>query len=1019
LIVAAIAAAVGLNATVAASCSADFDGDETVEIDDLLVLLADWGECDGCPTDLDGNGIVDVGDLLELLAQWDEDCASFVMTELAGNSLAQYPYFEYVTAFNQVVETHVALDPGRFPDVVGQTCDIYIVEAKTAAQWDVDPSLTDVTFDGPQTETFVAGSIQDNTFLVSNGSELDGDAGLGIGVPYDIVCDCNQNGELDGGDYIDGYNTGAINDRAHGMYIVHDLTQPGPLEVSSEIYSVQPGTVTPGFEQEEVFYPTNIDSMGLLPLIVVSHGNGHNYRWYDHIGEHMASYGYIVMSHANNTIPGVFTASTTTLEHTDAFLSQLPDIVEGALVGHVDTDRIVWLGHSRGGEGVTIAYDRIVDGSWTPEEYELDDIVLVSSIAPVDFLGPSSSNPHGAIFHLWTGGADDDVNGCAGCNLCQTFHLHDRALGYRQSISLHGVGHGDFHNGGGSSVADGPCLVGRSDTHKIMRGYLLPLVKHYVEGNVPAKDFLWRQYERFRPIGAPRFPCVVVDLMYREGPNPGYFAIDDYQSEPSSQVSSSGGEVTWTVSSLTESRLDDDNSSFTNSGTDPMNGMTVGGDGDDTRGVVFSWNDDSWYEFEIIPDERDLTRFTYLSFRAAQSARHPNTVAELGDLTFTVTLRDENGVTSSINIGAYGGGIEEPYQRTGCGSGVGWANEFETIRIRLTDFLNGGIGLDLTEVEAVRFEFGPSFGSSEGRIGLDDVALTDDSSAPIPGSLSMVIPDEVPTLIPPDVPTSFDVIIFAGTEELVEGSALLHYRYDAGVFQTVELTPLGGDLFEATLPPPACGETPEFYISAEGSITGEITLPEAAPDEIYQAGVGVRVFSFSDDFESDTGWVEENLGATTGDWERAVPIDDDSWDFDPPSDSDGSGKCYVTSNQMGNSDVDDGAVRVTSPTFDMSFPDSLISYDYFFLATEVEGGVDRILVEVSNDDGETWVTAAIHDTDGGLSWRNHIITSQELIDAGVAPTATMRARFTANDADPQSIVEAGLDAFAVYAVVCE
>ena len=102
------------------------------------------------------------------------------------------------------------------------------------------------------------------------------------------------------------------------------------------------------------------------------------------------------------------------------------------------------------------------------------------------------------------------------------------------------------------------------------------------------------------------------------------------------------------------------------------------------------------------------------------------TIAELGDLTFTVTLRDGSGTTSSVDIGAYGGGVEEPYQRDGAGEGVGWFNEFETIRIRLTDFLTNGSGLDLTDVEAVRLDFGPSFGSNEGRLGLDDVELTND-----------------------------------------------------------------------------------------------------------------------------------------------------------------------------------------------------------------------------------------------------------------------------------------------------
>jgi hypothetical protein len=69
---------------------------------------------------------------------------------------------------------------------------------------------------------------------------------------------------------------------------------------------------------------------------------------------------------------------------------------------------------------------------------------------------------------------------------------------------------------------------------------------------------------------------------------------------------------------------------------------------------------------------------------------------------------------------------ELPYQRTGSGTGVGWQNEFETIRIRLADFLTDGSHLDLRDIVAVRFDFGPHFGSAKGRLALDDVELIDD-----------------------------------------------------------------------------------------------------------------------------------------------------------------------------------------------------------------------------------------------------------------------------------------------------
>ena len=51
-------------------CSADLDGDGSVDIDDFLALLAAWGPCDRCPEDLDGDGEVGITDFLELLAAW-------------------------------------------------------------------------------------------------------------------------------------------------------------------------------------------------------------------------------------------------------------------------------------------------------------------------------------------------------------------------------------------------------------------------------------------------------------------------------------------------------------------------------------------------------------------------------------------------------------------------------------------------------------------------------------------------------------------------------------------------------------------------------------------------------------------------------------------------------------------------------------------------------------------------------------------------------------------------------------
>ena len=58
----------------AVSLLGDLDGDDSVGITDLLILLSRWGPCpdppDECPADLDLDGSVGVLDLLNLLANW-------------------------------------------------------------------------------------------------------------------------------------------------------------------------------------------------------------------------------------------------------------------------------------------------------------------------------------------------------------------------------------------------------------------------------------------------------------------------------------------------------------------------------------------------------------------------------------------------------------------------------------------------------------------------------------------------------------------------------------------------------------------------------------------------------------------------------------------------------------------------------------------------------------------------------------------------------------------------------------
>jgi len=50
-------------------CSSDVNGDEMIDVTDLLTLLADWGS-DEPESDIDDNGVVDILDLLTLIDDW-------------------------------------------------------------------------------------------------------------------------------------------------------------------------------------------------------------------------------------------------------------------------------------------------------------------------------------------------------------------------------------------------------------------------------------------------------------------------------------------------------------------------------------------------------------------------------------------------------------------------------------------------------------------------------------------------------------------------------------------------------------------------------------------------------------------------------------------------------------------------------------------------------------------------------------------------------------------------------------
>jgi hypothetical protein len=297
--------------------------------------------------------------------------------------------------------------------------------------------------------------------------------------------------------------------------------------------------------------------------------------------------------------------------------------------------------------------------------------------------------------------------------------------------------------------------------------------------------------------------------------------------------------------------------------------------------------------------------------------------------------------------------------------------------------------------------------------------------APLP-FLEPLIEGDVPLEVDPGETTSFTVTVEPRDDDLV-GTPQLFYRANPGEsFVATDLAILGGSTYEVTLPGADCDDAPQFYLSVVGQQSGEVTLPAAGASGPFDVVVGSVVSTFEDNFESDTGWTVTGAasGRPAGRWERGVPNGNGSRG-DAPTDFDGSGQCFLTGNggPNSNTDVDAGETILTSPALDaLSVGDAHVSYARWYDNTGsgqgAAPGTDTFKVQISNDNGASWVALETVGPNTAQSSGGWFEVSFRVADF-VTPTEQVRVRFIADDLGEGSVVEAAVDAFGLRGVVCE
>jgi hypothetical protein len=283
---------------------------------------------------------------------------------------------------------------------------------------------------------------------------------------------------------------------------------------------------------------------------------------------------------------------------------------------------------------------------------------------------------------------------------------------------------------------------------------------------------------------------------------------------------------------------------------------------------------------------------------------------------------------------------------------------------------------------------------------------------------NITFPNGQPETVLPATTVDVDVDILAIGETIVPGSPTLHYRfYDGGTFQTTPLTHISGTLYRATLPAAGCGDTPQYYITVQSTVSGTVRSPAGAPTYTYGYEVGEYVTVMHYDFQTGGNDWTVTGSASDGHWDVGVPVNCDRGD--PASDYDGSGNCFLTDNDSGNqcnSDVDNGYTVLTSPVIDLSGGDAEISYAVYYSNDHgADPNNDLFVVRVSNNNGATWQNVLTLGPESPSAWQ----TRSFLVSNFVTPTSQVRVQFEASDLNDGSVVEAGVDAFLVERFQCD
>ncbi|MBK8924117.1 MAG: hypothetical protein IPM81_21955 [Saprospirales bacterium] len=658
---------------------------------------------------------------------------------ISGRIVSGAPYFQYSDTFTLGENVWAGLDPGIVdPGNISKMCALYVIQSKDAAQWNANNSLTHLAVLGGnanvQKVMLQPGCMNVNTHLLWSNANIPGD--------YDIIADFGNNTSDPNTftpddqyntplDMIDGYfatgfkvveDPGAMSQWAHaGTWhydenIVNVLGLNGSPAITDESGGYfTPGAYTPVARtvrlKARVFYPADVSGvtdpaqisavLPAYPLIVIVHGNGHNYTAYDFLLEHLARNGFIAASiDCRYLSNGSLVHGMHGLGRAEAFFKHLEVLF--LKFGATAQNNIGIMGHSRGGEAVVKAA-RINQTSGLG--YGLN---AVMSLAPTDQYGSETlSGAWSKPYFVLYGSRDGDISGAiwtSGYTVPQTgFALWDRASGSEKSMAfVYLATHNGFITNNNDAISDGDVVANMlpvSTQQAIIRAYMTAFYRLALKNEPQWKGMFSGEWK-------PASVSATAAELFMQYQGLGTKIVDNFEGAVNWQASTIGGVV-----------------SSAGLPANPQEGKLRTLDGrspHDSQGLTLRWdNTTDALEFAIPPAHKDVSAYAYLSIRITQKDGSASNPANQ-DQDLRVNLKDGANNERAVRVSPFAR-IPYPDQRPNASNRK---SAMVTVRIPLKSYSIVCAGLpqlDLTNITTLALKFSQNSG---GEIDVDSIEFT-------------------------------------------------------------------------------------------------------------------------------------------------------------------------------------------------------------------------------------------------------------------------------------------------------